>query len=74
MEDLIRIPCVLMRGGTSKGPYFVASDLPDMVEERDRVLISAMGSGNPLEIDGIGGRSSSNEQSCNCEPVAPSGR
>lgn len=55
MEDLIRIPCVLMRGGTSKGPYFVASDLPEQVEARDRVLISAMGSGNPLEIDGIGG-------------------
>jgi 2-methylaconitate cis-trans-isomerase PrpF len=55
LEELIRIPCVLMRGGTSKGPYFVASDLPDQVEKRDRVLISAMGSGNPLEIDGIGG-------------------
>lgn len=44
-----------MRGGTSKGPYFIASDLPDEVDARDRVLISAMGSGNILEIDGIGG-------------------
>jgi len=55
LADLIRIPCVLMRGGTSKGPYFVASDLPPQIEARDRVLLCAMGSGNPLEIDGIGG-------------------
>jgi 2-methylaconitate cis-trans-isomerase PrpF len=55
VEDLIRIPCVLMRGGTSKGPYFIASDLPAQIEARDRVLVSAMGAGNLLEIDGIGG-------------------
>jgi len=55
VDDLIRIPCVLMRGGTSKGPYFIASDLPTQVEARDRVLVSAMGAGNLLEIDGIGG-------------------
>ena len=55
MDDLIRIPCVLMRGGTSKGPYFIASDLPTQIEARDRVLVSAMGAGNLLEIDGIGG-------------------
>jgi len=55
VSDLIRIPCVLMRGGTSKGPYFIASDLPGQTEVRDRILISAMGSGNLLEIDGIGG-------------------
>ena len=55
MDDLVRIPCVLMRGGTSKGPYFIASDLPTQIEERDRVLVSAMGAGNLLEIDGIGG-------------------
>jgi 2-methylaconitate cis-trans-isomerase PrpF len=55
VDDLIRIPCVLMRGGTSKGPYFIASDLPAQIEARDRVLVSAMGAGNLLEIDGIGG-------------------
>ena len=55
MDDLVRIPCVLMRGGTSKGPYFIASDLPTQIEARDRVLVSAMGAGNLLEIDGIGG-------------------
>ena len=44
-----------MRGGTSKGPYFIASDLPTQIEARDRVLVSAMGAANLLEIDGIGG-------------------
>lgn len=52
-----RIPCVLMRGGTSKGPVFHAWDLPANVVERDEVLINLMGSGHELEIDGIGGGS-----------------
>lgn len=55
MNDLIRIPCVLMRGGTSRGPFFLASDLPQAPAARDAVLLSVMGSGHPLEIDGIGG-------------------
>lgn len=50
-----RIPAVLMRGGTSRGPFFLSSDLPSDPAARDAVLISAMGSGHPLEIDGIGG-------------------
>lgn len=50
-----RIPCVLMRGGTSKGPIFLASDLPVSIEERDELLLNLMGSGHELEIDGIGG-------------------
>lgn len=52
-----RIPCVLMRGGTSKGPFFHAWDLPTNVVERDEMLINLMGSGHELEIDGIGGGS-----------------
>lgn len=52
-----RIPCVLMRGGTSKGPVFLAWDLPASIEERDELLLSVMGSGHELEIDGIGGGS-----------------
>jgi 2-methylaconitate cis-trans-isomerase PrpF len=55
MNDLARIPCVLMRGGTSKGPYFLASDLPADPQSRDQVLLAVMGSGHWLEIDGIGG-------------------
>ncbi|WVT77485.1 4-oxalomesaconate tautomerase (plasmid) [Sinorhizobium chiapasense] len=55
MNDLLAIPCVLMRGGTSKGPFFLASDLPVDTHERDKILLSVMGSGHPLQIDGIGG-------------------
>lgn len=49
------IPCILMRGGTSRGPYFNAADLPDDRETLARVLIAAMGAGSPLQVDGIGG-------------------
>ncbi len=49
------IPCTLMRGGTSKGPFFVADDLPSDVQTRDRVLLAAMGSPDPRQIDGVGG-------------------
>ncbi len=44
-----------MRGGTSRGPYFLASDLPLDPVERDRVLILVMGAGHELQVDGIGG-------------------
>ncbi|SEL00588.1 hypothetical protein SAMN04487787_105148 [Kosakonia sacchari] len=54
---MFNIPCVLMRGGTSKGPVILASDLPVDVQERDAVLLSLMGAGHELEIDGIGGGS-----------------
>lgn len=48
---------MLMRGGTSKGPFFLASDLPERTEDRDAALIDILGSGHPLQIDGIGGGS-----------------
>ncbi len=46
------IPCMWMRGGTSKGAYFLADDLP---HDRDSFLLRAMGSPDPRQIDGIGG-------------------
>ena len=49
------IPCTLMRGGTSKGLYFDAKDLPADRETRDRVLLAAMGSPDVRQIDGVGG-------------------
>ncbi len=49
------IPSVLMRGGTSKGLYFQAADLPDDRALRDRVLLAAMGSPDSRQIDGLGG-------------------
>jgi 4-oxalomesaconate tautomerase len=44
-----------MRGGTSKGGYFLAADLPGDPAERDGFLLRAMGSPDPRQIDGMGG-------------------
>ncbi|MGB1641661.1 MAG: PrpF domain-containing protein, partial [Paracoccaceae bacterium] len=49
------IPYVFMRGGTSRGPYFNSADLPNDRETLAEVLLSVVGSGHPLNIDGIGG-------------------
>ena len=49
------IPYTFMRGGTSRGPYFLRADLPEDLDTLAQVLISAVGSGHPLNIDGIGG-------------------
>lgn len=53
MERAIR--CMAMRGGTSKGLYFLASDLPSDIPTRDAVLLAAMGSPDIRQIDGMGG-------------------
>jgi 2-methylaconitate cis-trans-isomerase PrpF len=55
MDDLVAIPCLFMRGGTSRGPYFRLADLPADVPTRDRVLLAAMGSPDVRQIDGLGG-------------------
>jgi 2-methylaconitate cis-trans-isomerase PrpF len=57
-RGLRRIPCVIMRGGTSRGPFFLESDLPQDPALRDQVLIAAMGSPHALQVDGIGGGNS----------------
>jgi 4-oxalomesaconate tautomerase len=49
------IPSFFMRGGSSKGPFFLASDLPADVATRDRVLLAVMGSPDRRQIDGLGG-------------------
>jgi 4-oxalomesaconate tautomerase len=49
------IPCMVMRGGTSKGLYFHQRDLPQDAALRDQVLLAAMGSPDPRQIDGLGG-------------------
>lgn len=49
------IPCMLMRGGTSKGLYFLASDLPEDIDKIHDVLLAAMGSPDERQIDGVGG-------------------
>ncbi|HEY8578635.1 MAG TPA: 4-oxalomesaconate tautomerase [Beijerinckiaceae bacterium] len=54
----VRVPCVLMRGGTSRGPFFLESDLPQEPARRDAVLLNVMGSPHPLQVDGLGGANS----------------
>ncbi len=49
------IPYYFFRGGTSRGPYFRRADLPADNEALARVLVSVLGSGQALNIDGIGG-------------------
>ena len=48
------IPCLWMRGGTSKAACFLADDLPADPVQRDAVLLAVMGSPDPRQIDGIG--------------------
>ncbi|NRP09836.1 MULTISPECIES: 4-oxalomesaconate tautomerase [unclassified Marinobacterium] len=49
------IRCMWMRGGTSKGGYFLKSDLPSDTTARDAFLLGMMGSPDPRQIDGLGG-------------------
>ena len=49
------IPFLFMRGGTSRGPYLNRADLPEDLDKLAEVLIAMLGSGHPLNIDGIGG-------------------
>ncbi|MEM9173406.1 MAG: 4-oxalomesaconate tautomerase [Pseudomonadota bacterium] len=49
------VPAVVMRGGTSKGLYFLESDLPEDEAQRDQFLLRAMGSPDARQIDGMGG-------------------
>jgi len=58
LDDTTRqtaVPCMLMRGGTSKGVVVLARDLPADPAQRDRVLLAIMGSPDPRQIDGVGG-------------------
>ena len=57
----LRIPAVYMRGGTSKGVFFLAHDLPSEPEARDRLLLRVIGSPDRYgkHTDGMGGATSS---------------
>lgn len=58
----LSIPCVLMRGGTSRGPYFLREWLPADDAARDQALIGAIGASDPLQLDGVGGGSTLNSK------------
>lgn len=49
------VRCMLMRGGTSKGAFFLRDDLPTTAAERDALILRLVGSPDPRQIDGIGG-------------------
>lgn len=55
MFEMERIPCVIMRGGTSKGVYLLGNDLPADPRIRDNVILSIFGSPDARQIDGLGG-------------------
>jgi 2-methylaconitate cis-trans-isomerase PrpF/tripartite-type tricarboxylate transporter receptor subunit TctC len=56
------IPCVLMRAGTSRGPFFLKEWLPSDPILRDQALIGAIGASDPLQLDGLGGNSTLNSK------------
>ncbi|WP_016952162.1 4-oxalomesaconate tautomerase [Anabaena sp. PCC 7108] len=51
----LAIPCLFFRSGTSRGPFFLQSDLPTDEIIRDKIILAAMGSPDDRQIDGIGG-------------------
>ncbi|MFJ8604212.1 4-oxalomesaconate tautomerase [Streptomyces shenzhenensis] len=55
MTGTVQLRCMLMRGGTSKGAYFLAADLPAEPAARAALLLRVMGSPDPRQIDGLGG-------------------
>jgi 4-oxalomesaconate tautomerase len=52
------VRCTMLRGGTSRGLFFEASDLPADPGERDDLLLRLMGTPDPRQIDGLGGSTS----------------
>lgn len=58
MNKKYHIPCMIMRGGTSKGVFFMENDLPADKEERDRILLKIMGSPDAKQLNGLGGAAS----------------
>jgi 2-methylaconitate cis-trans-isomerase PrpF len=55
MADFRKIPCVIQRGGTSKGVYLHEKDLPKDQELRDKIILAIFGSPDIRQIDGLGG-------------------
>lgn len=55
MAEYVKVPAVLMRGGTSKGVYLMLQDLPQESQKRDQVILAIYGSPDSRQINGIGG-------------------
>jgi len=54
MEKTLKIPCVLMRGGTSRGLVFRREDLPEDRGTWDPIFLCAIGSPDVRQLDGVG--------------------
>ena len=52
---MIKIPCAIYRGGTSKPIFFMEEELPKDPNKRDRMVLEAFGSPDMRQIDGLGG-------------------
>lgn len=71
LADTDGVPCLFMRGGTSKGAYFLASDLPHDAGERDELLLRIMGTPDRRQIDGLGGAHPLTSKVAVISPSAP---
>lgn len=70
-RESFTIPCSIIRGGTSKGVFFLENAVPPEGELRDKVLLSALGSPDARQIDGLGGANSLTSKVC---IIGPSNR
>ncbi len=66
-----KIPCVIQRGGTSKGVYLHEKDLPDDPDQREKVILAIFGSPDIRQIDGLGG---ADPLTSKCAIIGPSER
>lgn len=55
MAEQIAIPCLFMRAGTSRGPFFNRNHLPQDLGQLSKVLVAAVGAGHKFNINGVGG-------------------
>ncbi len=63
-----KIPIAIYRGGTSRGLFFHEKDLPESMEEQDRIILQAVGSGHSLQVNGLGG---GNPLTSKCAIIGP---
>ncbi len=63
-----KIPVAIYRGGTSRGLFFHEKDLPESMEEQDRIILQAVGSGHSLQVNGLGG---GNPLTSKCAIIGP---
>lgn len=68
LKESFSIPCSIIRGGTSKGVFFLEDSLPKDKEIRDKVILSAFGSPDTRQIDGLGGANSLTSKVCIIRP------